>query len=706
MDFGAIVDTCFQCTSHYGLSMSSGCIAAATCDSVRSACEAEGRYTQCQTANCNSCDASSDSVNATISIPPFILSVSDSLSLFNPQTTFLCFSQPSWAQSADLNPLGQAPFPFGNDPSVMSVLIWDFQNIFAFSLPNCSGIPRLPSQIARNVRRSKTSTTFCFSEQNPQILPSMGSVTFMNQPNIHPLLAFVLSILRMSPVWGVESFSNSGCIEPPPPPQLPDYNQVIYLIGILSDYVIPLLALASSCRWLLFQPAESRLTMPCFAHLWISRSSLHDRCAAWFLTSTLNDFVIMLFNNYTAIDVKAPLFNWFSLFPVALAIRPVLVCLLFSQPNRIIASVSVIEGCLLTCNSLLRLQTLPTWMILPRMVAIVPAVMFTITSALNFILPAPLEIDPKGSTFKNLAVRTFNAVFGVGSSTFKFHNARVVTLVSAMRKAHIDVKSKESQARLIGTPAPKSARMLAIVYLAFFWQFFFLSFVYSALWQLLLTVFAYSTSTIKTIMITCSFIFSLLLLYTTVILFFNVNQKYRQQYLKFSELCRKGFIPPIIQSSVSFQSAAKYMASETIRILWDSFFGVIESLKPALCFIIIVFLILVAQFVLKIPIFNVIARLLAEGFLKKVGETFELLTRPEVLSALLILLLSGLFSSSWISPFRLFRTELLRAELPMRVANCCCLQLRCVTRAGGGAVLFSHQYNFCFGTGPFMLLSP
>jgi hypothetical protein len=390
----------------------------------------------------------------------------------------------------------------------------------------------------------------------------------------------------------------------------------------------------------------------------------------------------MLCLNYNAFDARAPLYNWFGWFPIAMSIRPVMVCVLSLQPDRMIAVVSVIEGCLLTCNTLLRLQFLPAWMILPRLVSVVPAIMFTLTSALIAMFPTPLQTDSRGSVSKNLAIRITNAIFGSACPTLTFHNVRVSALVGAMRRPVIDSDSAASLAHLIDAPVPMSARMLTTTYLAFFWRCFALSFVFSALCQGMVVVFAFSANKLRTIVIICCFIFLLVFLYHAKNQLIVVKTTYCDMFWGIAQLCKKGFIPPIIQSSVSFQSAAKYTASETIRIVWDSLIGVLISFVPAFKIALVAFLILLAEYVLNLGLISKIVQLFSEQFFEALFENirtvFFMLARPEVSAVLWIIILSKLFSSSWVSLFRLFGTEHLRIDIPKRVANCCCLQFRCV----------------------------
>jgi len=192
-------------------------------------------------------------------------------------------------------------------------------------------------------------------------------------------------------------------------------------------------------------------------------------------------------------------------------------------------------------------------------------------------------------------------------------------------------------------------------------------------------------------------------------------------FWRIAQLCKKGFIPPIIQSSVSFQSAAKYTATETIRIVWDSFFGVVKIFKPAFGIALFAFLILVVEYVLNIQLISYFIELFSKQFFEVFFAYIKIviltLARPEVSAALWIIFLSKLFSSSWFSLFRLFGTEHLRIDLPKRVANCCCLQFRCVACSAFAFISLLPCFTWCmmylcvhehlsFVAGPFTPRSP
>ena len=57
-DLGAAADTCFKCVTK-GVAVSSGCMAASSCATIKTACNANGVYSDCTTANCNGCSPAS-----------------------------------------------------------------------------------------------------------------------------------------------------------------------------------------------------------------------------------------------------------------------------------------------------------------------------------------------------------------------------------------------------------------------------------------------------------------------------------------------------------------------------------------------------------------------------------------------------------------------------------------------------------------------
>jgi hypothetical protein len=302
------------------------------------------------------------------------------------------------------------PYPFGNDPSVKSVLVWQRQNVFAFSSNDCSGVSRQPSYIAP-LHFQTFASTICFSESSPQILPPMASVSLTTVVTADRLIDLVINIffsfLGYS-FWIVESFPNQACYTDP---QQPLISKAVGIIDIFADYVIPLLFLAGSLRSWMFRRNQTRLTLPRFSRLWFSRYGRQDRSAAWFVACTFNDFIVKLCLNYRALSLSGFLFNWFDWFPVAMAFRPVMVCLLFLQPDRVSICVSVVEGCLIAASSFMRLQFLPAWMFLPRAICIIPPVMFTLTTALVLVHPKPSDTSRPTNFMKNFALRIRDVIF-------------------------------------------------------------------------------------------------------------------------------------------------------------------------------------------------------------------------------------------------------------------------------------------------------
>jgi hypothetical protein len=695
-DLGALTDTCFQCAIANGPSESSGCRSSdISCNVTRKNCEfSGGNFSSCQSNNCNACD-SSRYANVTSPIVVFFLSETASFSLFSfpkgqPSPRLLCLSQPAWSESfAQYNYYPPTPFPFGSDPSVQSILIWNNQNVFTFSSSDCSGMPHQPSQIIANL---SNPTTACFYESNvSKILPIQGSVQLVNVDlssilNLIPFLPLIYpqNILALKTI----SYSDQKCglLRPSPAPSPitpPNPYTTIYIISIFSDYVIPLLLLAACSRSVVFRLDASRLTMPRFFRIWLSHSDLEDRYATLFLMSTLNDFIVILILNNVPFSLSFS--NWFTSFPVALMFRPLLVCVLF-QPDRIISVFSVIEGLFLTANAFLRLEFLPDWMILPRIIFMFPPLMFTLTAAFAAIHPSPLKINPQAKPAKQIATRFVNALFGSAVPTVNFHHDRVAALVTVLNQHAV---SPVPQKRLIVAPTPTSVRIRTVSCLAAYWLIFVSSFVYSSMYQLLLLAFGFDDSNqlLKTITVACCFVFFLIFSYFFLKMLKDWRQRYHGRFIIFSTLCRQGLIPPCIQSHTNFQYAAKYMSSETIRIVWNSVAEVATScFIPAFAVFFIALILLIVQLFFKIAIFEAIISFFTKRFFNELNEALLWLTQPRQLNLISIWCVSSLLSNSWNSPYRLFRAENLLTSVPKRVASCCCLKFRCVEVASHRAV--------------------
>lgn len=620
----------------------------------------------------------------------------------------LCLQQPGWNQSfANANIYPATPFPFGSDPSVLSVLVWNNQNVFTFSSPDCSGTPRQPAQI---IPFPINPIQSCFFERpSSQLLPPSTSLLVEYAPRDQQFLQRALEIIawlalsRSVLLLSITSYPDPICglrpLPPAPTPPSPDAitfptQSAIYVIGIFSDYLIPLLLLAVCCRSLLFRPAASRLTLPRFFRLWLSHSDLQDRYAAWFLTCTLNDFIVILIFNLTQASFSSlPEFfsSWFDLFPSAMAIRPLLVCVLF-QPDRFISAIAVIEGSLLTATAVLRLQVLPEWMILPRIIFMLPPLMFTLTAAFATVHPSPLQINSKSSFAKKAFTRGILAVFGSAAPTMGFHHDRVAALVRALNQR---VTAPVSQRRLIAAATPMSARMLTVSYLAAFWLFFVSSFVFSGLLQLSLYLYNLNTNGIlRNIVIACYIIFFVIFSGLFIYKLLKWFRKYRGKFVIISSLCRRGLVPPGIQSHTNFQFAAKYMPSETVRIVWNSVTEVaIQCAAPGLVVFLVAGVLFVLEFILNFRIFNFLYSSFVINFLQSLLNAFVL--AAQLAPLICIFALSHLLSNSWLSPFRLLRTQNLLTDAPKRVANCCCLKFRCVARAAPATIQPSSPHALC-----------
>ncbi len=471
---------------------------------------------------------------------------------------------------------------------MQSVLIWNNADIFAFPSPDCSGSSLAPSQIVP-VPLSGSST--CFTEYpRPQVLPPSASVLVsIFEGNV---LALLLNTLGFS-LWTIGAFPTRSCHplpqpSSPTPPTAAVALDSVGIIGIFTDYLLPLLLLAFCCRSLLFRPPASRLTLPRFSKLWHCRSDLHSRCAAWFLISTLIDFITQVCSNLSALDSK-PFFlwNWIGIFPTSMLFRPVMACLLFLNPDRFTASVSIVEGCLMAANAYLRLQFLPSSIVAPRVVSIIPPLMFVLSNVVFFIHPDQsvehyVRKSTKNTTntnsIKSIAISICDAIFGSPSPTFHWHSNHVSELVHVLFTRPSTASNNPglfniSQAAFIAAPKQKrngvrlnrmSARMMTLLFLAAYWSLFWLSLFGSLTVSVRNFAFdwdqrAYADAII---VITGILLFCFSVIFCCQLV--GALKKYNGRFARMSKLCRIGLVPPRTHSATAFHYAAKYVSSEAL----------------------------------------------------------------------------------------------------------------------------------------------
>ena len=221
-------DTCATCIQPNGVQLLSACsrspfaLPAKSCVAQTTSCEKilGGVFTQCQTSNCNRCALplpDSWLQNTNISFPSFMFPFGNGAVVFLPmpfsatlqmlsgrRTVSFCLPKSSWSSFLPPN----VPFPFGDYPSVMSVLIWENLSVFSFSSADCSGETQqhhdlLPPQ-------TNVTTERCFVDRNSS-RPRSASLSQANQALTYLLLAFKVFPLVVS------SHTNQDCSTPPPP---------------------------------------------------------------------------------------------------------------------------------------------------------------------------------------------------------------------------------------------------------------------------------------------------------------------------------------------------------------------------------------------------------------------------------------------------------------------------------------------------------
>jgi hypothetical protein len=463
------------------------------------------------------------------------------------------------------------------------------------------------------------------------------------------------------------------------------------IIGIFTDYLLPLLLLAFSCRSLLLRPSGSRLTLPHFSRLWHCRSGLQDRCAAWFVTSTLIDFFFQLCDNLSALSRTAFLFNWIGVFPTSMVFRPVLACLIFLNHCRFTACVSIIEGCLMAANAYLRLDRLkfldPSYFSAPRIISIIPPLMFALTNVV-FLAHSARSTNQhvRKSTKNQFGIRIFNAIFGDPSPTFHWHSNRVTELVHSLFRRANATNHPTSQAALITAPNFMSARMMTLLFLSAYWMIMWFGLFVS------LSVYirnrAVGNDTYgQYIVFACD-----ILLFVFAVIFClhlkDLLTNYYGRFVRMSKLCRRGLVPPRVQSATSFHFAAKHVSSEALRIMFQS---VYLYLRVWLWTLAVVLLVVVALFLQNNWnwLFEQMRQFVVWLATRGVIRSIKILLDPVFLNICSIVLLSKLFASSWCSLFRFFAVEHPLVELPKRIASCCCLQFRYVSLSTTSRVLFN-----------------
>jgi hypothetical protein len=671
-DLGSAADTCFQCVTPEGLSESSGCLYGSTCNSFYRACrtatDSAANFSVCQASNCNSCGSSSLSTSirrtyiAILSLGTvFVLSSYTDARL-------LCIPRSLFAGSTS-----SGPFPFGSDTSFQSVLIWNNVDLFAFSSSDCSGASLQPSQIVSDPQPDKST---CFTEYpRPKMLPPSSSLLIEEDSATNVLKQFGFSL------WKITPFPTQTCqplLQPPPPPPAID---ALGIIGIFTDILLPLLLLAFSFRS--FLSSRSRLTLPRFTRLWFCCSGLQDRCAAWFVTSTMIDFFIQLFSNISALSWDAFLWNWIGIFPISMVFRPVMASLIFLNPGRLTASVLLVEGCLMTTSAYLRLKDLfPA----PRIINLIPPLMFTLSNVV-FLLLSSQPTSQHAIKSASLGIRICHAIFGDSGPTIFWHNNRVLELVNAVFRRQNTPSGPSSPTTLITAPNPMSARMVTLLCMALYWilmcfTFFVSGIVYIRTWAVGWDKEPYN--------LWIAFACNILLCISPLIFCFHLKEvltRYYGRFVRMSKLCRRGLVPSRLQSVTSFHFAAKCVSSEAVRIMYQYLY---LYLRVGWWTLVIALLVIAAILLQNISpvLFNWFARFFIRTFSRGFVNSIEILLSPPFWNFCSIVLLSNLFASSWFSLFRFFRVEHPLVQLPKRIASCCCIQFRCVRAASIMLVIF------------------
>jgi hypothetical protein len=247
-------------------------------------------------------------------------------------------------------------------------------------------------------------------------------------------------------------------------------------------------------------------------------------------------------------------------------------------------------------------------------------------------------------------------------------------LVHATTNRHGSSQRLDSPHDLIAAMNSMSARMLTLLYLAVYWVLFASSFCLSGVCRALIVLFKWPGSTSRTILIACCFFFLVVFAAVLIYQLYKALTKYRGGYVRMSTLCRRGLVPSGIQSSASFQFAAKFMATDAIQIIIGILF---VYFSIAIVVTVTALLLIIVQNLLEridsdLDVFFVLKWILGKIL------SFDFLANLYFWNTILIILLSNLFGSSWLSLFRLFRVQHPLVELPKRVASCCCIRLRYV----------------------------
>jgi hypothetical protein len=664
---GDAADTCFQCVTPEGLSESSGCLSSSTCLSSYRACMTASNFaanfSTCQGSNCNSCGTPSLSSIAQKAFFTFSSLNGVSILSFGTDSRLLCVPRSIFDST---------PFPFGSNTSVQSILIWNNADLFAFSSSDCSGASLQPSQIVA-VPLSGGST--CYSEfPRANMLPPSSSL-FVQKDDASDFAIFLKQVGLFGWsffVWNVQPFPTPTCqpLSQPPPPL-----GAVAIIGIFTDYLLPLLLLAFSCRSLLLRTPATRLTLPQFFRLWHCRSGLQSRCAAWFVTSTLIDFFMQLFSNFSALRYDAFLWNWIGIFPTSMVFRPIMASLIFLNPGHFTASVSIVEGCLMTANAYLRLQFLHPLFVAPRIIHIIPPLMFTLSNVV-FIITSALPTSHHGlNRTKKITIRICSAIFGDSGPTCRWHNSRVSELVHSVFKRPNATNETNLQPVLIASPSPMSARKMTLLFLAVYWILMCFAFSLSVTGRIRILVVEWNNETYgKWIILACDLLFCTF----PVIFCYQLKEvltKYYGRFVRMSKLCRRGLVPSRLQSASSFHLAVKYVPSEAVRIFFQHLY---LHILVWLLTLVIALLVVAAIWLQNSSsrLFGILIKYFVGLFAEPFQYILGMLGNLYFQNFCTIVLLSNLFASSWFSLFRVFRIEHPLLELPKRIASCCCLQFR------------------------------
>lgn len=692
----ADLDTCASCLLPNGVQMLHACTISTvevtlSCFAQQVACkQSSGVYTTCQTSDCNRCDKplpNSWLQNTNISFPSFIAPLFRNKAIvLLPRTlkevgidffsgvhtgrsaVSLCLAKPSWTLFLP----STVPFPFNNDPSVMSVLIWQNSAVFSFLSTDCSGESRQPYyMLPQTVNQSET----CFVERSSNNTRARS----VSLSEAHWVVTIFSLMFQQFPLV-FSSYSSQDCSTPP----TVNPEEALRIIDLLTDYFMPLLSLVISCRSLLFRPQGSRLILPQFSRLWVSHSPRQDRCAAWFLTSTFNNFVtkLCLAVLVQSNNIRSLVSFWFGLFPTVFSLCPLMACSLFVD-DRIISTVSCIYGCLMAAAAFIRVKNLPDWMAdmylnALGIISVIPPLMFASTSAIIAFHPAQFKLNQHDHPVMNIAIRVCNSVFGCSRKTLFWHHARTAELISAIIRGQKTADSSLSRESLISAPNPMSARMMTLLFMSFFWSIYL--FCLFALNGLSMIDYFHTFAESKYRSIPIAVFRGLVVIFVLVMIYhlFQSVTEYRARYIRMSTLCRLGLVPYGIQASTSFHLAVKFMATEAIQAVAGKFIPYVLILMTT---IIILFFFILMQFLSQnfgISLWKQLIFLLPYVSPITLSEQLlPLLTIGPFLQQLTALIVfCKVLGSTWLSPIRLFRVENSLLELPMRYANCFCLRIR------------------------------